>query len=50
MTNGDRIREMSNDELAEIIMCPYDVEPETCFREPTCVECCDEWLAEEAER
>lgn len=50
MTNGDKIREMSNDELAEIIMCPYLADPETCIRETTCVECCREWLAEEAER
>lgn len=47
MTNGDRIRNMSNDELAEIIICPHYVEPETCTKEITCVECCDEWLAEE---
>lgn len=24
MTNGDRIRQMTDEELAEIIMCPYD--------------------------
>lgn len=24
MTNGDRIRSMSNEELAEVILCPYD--------------------------
>lgn len=47
MTNGDRIREMSNDELAEIITCPYDIEPDMCNAETGCLECRDRWLAEE---
>lgn len=25
MTNGDKIREMNNSELAEIIECPYGI-------------------------
>lgn len=47
MTNGDRIREMSNSDLAEIIMCPYSIEPETCNEERNCLECCGEWLERE---
>ena len=49
MTNGDRIRKMSDNELAGIITCPYYADPETCIRETTCVKCCAEWLAEEAD-
>lgn len=49
MTNGDRIRKMSNSELAEIIMCPYEIERGMCNDEMSCLECCDEWLAKESE-
>lgn len=33
MTNGDKIRKMSDDELAETIACPYYDGPEMCFKE-----------------
>lgn len=49
MTNGDRIREMADSELAEIIMCPYGIEPETCSRPDSCLECCDAWPEKERE-
>lgn len=49
MTNGDKIRKMSDDELAEIIMCPHEIERGMCNDEMSCPECCNEWLAEEAE-
>lgn len=49
MTNGDRIRKMSNEELAVIIMCPYDTEPDMCNVGAGCLECCARWL-EEADR
>lgn len=29
-TNADRIRGLNNEKLAEIIMCPYDTEPDLC--------------------
>lgn len=50
MTNGDRIRAMTDRELAEIIMCPYDGEKDcTQLRrvfgdEYSCQRCCERWL------
>lgn len=46
-TNADRIREMNIDELAGIIMCPYDVEPEHCVGPGNCMGCCKKWLESE---
>lgn len=46
-TNADKIRHMSDEELAEIIMCPYDTEPELCRK--FCKDCCLEWLKLAAE-
>ena len=40
-TNADRIRAMSDEELAAIVMCPYD----GCNRsDGKCYECSLEWL------
>ncbi len=61
MTNGERIRAMSDDDLAIMIMCPYDTagEPENimpCIKEfntneivppKYCHACCTEWLKRE---
>lgn len=59
MTNGDRIRRMSNEELADIVFCPYDTagEPEEImpcllgeesFVSPDkCKECMMAWLGRE---
>ena len=45
-TNGDRIRAMKDEELAEVIMCPHDME---CHEEgKSCVSCCLEWLKEKS--
>ena len=43
MTNGDRIRQMSNEELNNVIDCPYD----GCihsFEDYKCSDCRLEWL------
>lgn len=51
MTNGDKIRAMSNKELAMAIMCPYDMSeplPESCTFKG-CIECSEEWLKKEVE-
>lgn len=51
MTNGDRIRAMSDRELAIAIMCPYNMSeplPESCTFKG-CIECSEEWLKKEAE-
>lgn len=47
MNNGDVIREMTNSELAVIIMCPYDIDRELCNKKGTCFDCCLEWLDEQ---
>ncbi len=47
-TNGDRIRKMTNEELADIIMCPYGTRAPSCGK-PNCFKCCREWLESEVE-
>ncbi len=61
MTNADRIRMMTDEELTKIIMCPYDTAGEPadimpCVREGNvsvppqfCYECTRKWLRAEAE-
>lgn len=58
MTNGDKIRQMTDEELAEILMCPYDdcgKMLENCEkfkdvnRARRCQECSKAWLKREAE-
>ena len=44
MTNADRIRAMSDEELAEIIMCPYNIDEELCSKAGICLDCCLKWL------
>ena len=48
MTKADRIRAMSDDELAYWIMCPYD-SPFCDGVEHNCVECTKDWLQQPAE-
>lgn len=43
-TNADRIRSMTDEELAEIIMRPFDTAPDECNSEVDCVTCCLNWL------
>ena len=52
MTNADRIRAMSDEELAYWVMCPYDNPP--CGGEPdgtvfNCMDCTLKWLQQPAE-
>lgn len=47
MTNGDKIRNMSDEELAEIILCPF--RGSICLWEKNCKECCLWWLKEQCE-
>lgn len=49
-TNADRIRGMTDLELAAVIMCPYCGNPEDCKdidKYMSCSVCCYEWLREE---
>lgn len=48
MTNYDRIKQMSIDEMAYTIMCPYDIEPDICNND-NCIKRTKEWLEQEAE-
>ena len=56
MTNAEKIRSMSDKELAEIIMCPYvsvtDYPYFRCIKagKVTCIDCCLEWLGKEKEK
>ena len=61
MTNGDRIRQMTDDQLTEIIMCPYDTagnaadimpcieegNVQKLVSESECRSCCLNWLKRE---
>lgn len=48
-TNGDRFRTMTDEELAAVIMCPYDTDPDVCNRPGDCLACCLEYLQSPAE-
>ena len=59
MTNGDKIRSMSNEKLAEILfdadygeaaceVCPHRYEP-TCTNENSCIDGIKAWLESESE-
>ena len=52
MTNGDKIRQMTNEELAELMNdepCPPMYRGTRCPEERNCLECWAEWLKMEAE-
>lgn len=46
-SNADRIRNMTDEELAEIIKCP--LKGRKCLWEESCKECCVRWLKEKCE-
>lgn len=48
-TNGDRIRAMSDEELADIICCPIDGGTGLCLGIYDCLACCLKWLKQPAE-
>lgn len=48
-TNADKIREMSDSELAANIICPYNTEPDLCNEKKSCFCCCLEWLQQPVE-
>ena len=47
-TNGDKVRSMSDEELANIICCQDNRQGDECF-DSSCFECTLEWLKKEAE-
>ena len=46
MTNYERIKQMSIDEMAYLIMCPYNTEADLCNKND-CIGCTKEWLMKE---
>lgn len=44
MTNGDRIRAMTDEQLTAVIACPYDCDSDMCPSNGTCFDCCLNWL------
>lgn len=48
-SNADRIRNMTDEELAEIIMCPFDTDPSVCRYKGTYLDCCLDWLKQPVE-
>lgn len=44
-TNADRIRSMTDEELAKVIMCPYERDYRDC--KEGCWECCFKWIKSE---
>ena len=51
MTNYERLKQMSIDEMAYTIMCPYDFDTDMCkeFDCLGCIECTKQWLEMEVE-
>lgn len=47
MTNYEKVKQMSIDEMAYTLMCPYDADGDTCV--DNCIECTRQWLEKEAE-
>ncbi|MGI6500328.1 MAG: hypothetical protein ACOX1S_05460 [Anaerostipes sp.] len=48
--NGDKIRNMSDEDLAAVIMCPYGSDGITCKdseRGLSCIDCSLEWIKAE---
>lgn len=50
MTNYEKIKQMSVKEMAFMLMCPYNTDPDICIcNEINCIKCTKEWLESEAE-
>lgn len=47
MTNADRIRSMTDEEMAGVIMCPHQTDESHCC-EGNCFRCSFEWLQQPA--
>ena len=48
-TNADRIRAMTDEELAAVIMCPHQIDGKTDCTEPNCFRCSLKWLQQPEE-
>lgn len=43
-TNADRIREMTDEELVDVIGCPFGIDADICFPQKSCAVCMLKWL------
>lgn len=48
-TNADKIREMDDETLAAVVICPHDGKCPGTGNAKTCIKCCLDWLRESAE-
>lgn len=48
MTNYEHIKQLSIDEMAYTLMCPYNTDPDMCNKKD-CIKCTLEWLEMEVE-
>lgn len=48
MTNFERQKQKSVEEMAYSLMCPYDTDPDICNKQD-CIQCTKEWLEMEEE-
>lgn len=49
-TNADRIRAMTDEELVDVIGCPFGIDADICFPQKSCAVCMLKWLRSPAER
>lgn len=49
MTNYEKIKQMSVEEMAEKLPCPYNEYYLDCNKDCDCKKCCKEWLESEVE-
>ena len=52
-TNADRIRAMTDEELVDVIGCPFGIDADICFPQKSCAVCMLKWLrspVEESEK
>lgn len=43
-TNADRIRAMTDEELVDVIGCPFGIDADICFPQKSCAVCMLKWL------
>lgn len=48
--NADRIRAMTDEELVDVIGCPFGIDADICFPQKSCAVCMLKWLRAPAER
>lgn len=44
LTNGDKIRAMTNEELVDVIGCQFGLDADICFMMKSCAVCILKWL------